>query len=293
MNVRTKGVLMAVSGGTLWGASGVAGQYLLQECAFQPEWLVASRMIFAGIVFLAIDAFRSSGHIFDIWKNRRDAFMLIFFALVGMLLVQYSYFVSIIYGNAAAATVLQYTMPAFLVVYMSLKSRRLPRPIEILCVLLAMGGTFLLVTHGSLETFVIPLPALVWGLISGVAGAVYTLSPKGLIRDWNAPLVIGWGMIAGGLPMSVIAPPWDSTGVWNLYSSLAFIYILIFGTVFAFWLYLGSTQYIQPGEAGVLASVEPVTAIVISSLLLGQSFELMDIAGSALILLTVFILARR
>ena len=68
---------------------------------------------------------------------------------------------------------------------------------------------------------------------------------------------------------------------------------VVCGTVFAFWLYLGSTQYIQPGEAGVLASVEPVTAIVISSLLLGQSFELMDIAGSALILLTVFILARR
>lgn len=284
---------MAVSGGTFWGASGVAGQYLLQECAFQPEWLVASRMIFSGIVFLSIDAVRNHGHIFDIWKNRRDALMLIFFSLVGMLLVQYSYFLSIIHGNAAAATVLQYTMPAFLVVYTSLRSCRLPRSIEILCVLLAMGGTFLLVTHGSMETFVIPLPALVWGLISGVAGAVYTLSPKGLIRKWNAPLVIGWGMIAGGIPLSIAAPLWDSTAVWNLYSILAFGYILIFGTVFAFWLYLGSTQYIQPGEAGVLASVEPVTAIVISALLLDQSFEAMDFVGSGLILLTVFILARR
>ena len=76
-------------------------------------------------------------------------------------------------------------------------------------------------------------------------------------------------------------------------SLMIFFYVILFGSVLAFWFYLGSTKYIQPGEAGVLASVEPLTAIVLSVLLLGSSFGWLDFLGSACILLTVFILAHR
>ena len=292
MTNRTKGVAMALSGGALWGASGVSGQYLLQVCAIDTEWLVAARMIAAGVIFLLFDSIKNRGDIFAVWKNRKDVTRLLFFSIVGMLLVQYSYFVCIEFGNAAAATVLQYTMPAFLVLYMSLSSRRLPRSIEVICVLLAMGGTFLLVTHGNPETLAIPLPALIWGLISGASGAVYTLAPKRLIHDYNAPLIIGWGMIIGGILPALFAPIWAVPAEWTLTEAAAFFYLVLFGSVFAFWLYLGSTQYIQPSEAGVIASVEPVTAIILSGLLLGQPFVLMDFIGSALILASVFLLAR-
>ena len=108
-----------------------------------------------------------------------------------MLIVQYSYFACIAYGNAAAATVLQYLMPAFIVLYVALRNHQLPRPVELLCVLLAIGGTFLLVTHGEPGKLTIPLPALIWGIVSGLSGAVYTLTPKRLIRQWRATLIVG------------------------------------------------------------------------------------------------------
>ena len=290
---RKKGVLLAVAGGAFWGGSGVAGQVLLQDCGFATGWLVTVRMLLAGVILLMIDAAQHRGDIWSIWQDRRNIRELLIFAWAGMLIVQYSYFACIAHGSAAAATVLQYLMPAFIVLYTALRRQRLPRLIELLCVLLAIGGTFLLVTHGNPDTLTIPLPALIWGIVSGVSGAVYTLTPKRLIRQWRATLVVGWGMLIGGVALAVIAPPWDFQGSWTPMSLVIFFYVILFGSVLAFWFYLGSTKYIQPGEAGVLASVEPLTAIVLSVLLLGSSFGWLDFLGSACILLTVFILAHR
>ena len=167
---RKKGVLLAVAGGAFWGGSGVAGQVLLQDCGFATGWLVTVRMLLAGVILLMIDAVQHRGDIWSIWQDRRNIWELLIFAWAGMLIVQYSYFACIAYGNAAAATVLQYLMPAFIVLYTALRRQRLPRPIELLCVLLAIGGTFLLVTHGNPDTLTIPLPALIWGIVSGVSG---------------------------------------------------------------------------------------------------------------------------
>lgn len=290
---RRRGICMAVCGGIFWGGSGVAGQYLLQNCGFDTGWLVTVRMVLAGIVLLAIDAVQHHGDIFSVWKNKQNLRELLIFALGGMLCVQYSYFACIQYGSAAAATVLQYLMPAFIVLYTMLKTRKLPPPVQVLCVFLAIGGTFLLVTHGNPHTLVIPLIALLWGVFSGLTGAVYTMTPKRLIREWRASLIVGWGMLIGGIALGLIMRPVSSGGTWTTLSTLVFFYLIVFGSVLAFWLYLGSTKYIQPAEAGVLASVEPLTAIILSVVLLAQPFGFMDFLGSICILATVVILSRQ
>ena len=76
-------------------------------------------------------------------------------------------------------------------------------------------------------------------------------------------------------------------------AALIYAYIIVCGTVVAFGCYLGSLIYIQPTEASILGSVEPLSAIALSVLLLHIPFEIMDALGSALILCSVFLLARK
>ena len=279
---RHRGILYAVSGGVLWGGSGVAGQYLLQDAGFTTEWLVTARLILGGLILLLIDGWQHHGEIFRIWKSRQNARELVVFALFGMMLVSYSYFACIRYGNAAAATVMQYLMPAVIVLYTTVRYLRLPTKLELGCVGLAMLGTFLLVTHGDIRSLAIPFIA-----------AIYTMMPRRLIRAWRAPLIIGWGMLLGGLALGLGTQPDLVSGAWTAVSVFAFAYLVLGGTVLAFSLYLGSTKYLEPSETGVLGSTEPVTAIVLSILLLGQPITLLDVLGSACILLTVVLLARR
>lgn len=290
---RSKGLIMVCLGASMWGGSGVAGQYLLQDCGFSTGWLVVSRMLIAGVVLLLLDVCLYRESVFRIWKFRKDAGDMLVFAILGMLSVQYTYFACIKSGNAAAATVLQYLMPVIIVGCTAAASRRLSKIHELVCVTMAVGGTFLLVTHGSLEKLAIPLEALLWGLASALAAAVYTMKPKRLIRKWRATLIIGWGMLLGGLCLMPLCPPWLVEGRWDMISWLAYAYVIIFGTVMAFGCYLGSLKYIQPAEAGILGSLEPLSAIILSIVFLGASFGLMDILGTALIICTVFLLAKR
>ncbi len=287
---QSKGLIMAAVGAAMWGGSGVAGQYLLQRCDFTTEWLVVTRMLLAGSLLLLLDRLHYRENLLIPWRDRQDARELLAFALLGMMAVQYTYFASIRHGNAAAATVLQYLMPVLVVGYTALVSWKPPRPIEILCVSLAVLGTFLLVTHCDLSRLSIPAAAVLWGLLSAVSAAFYTVQPKRMIRKWRATLILGWGMLLGGLALSPACPPWQFTGRWDWLAALNYAYIILFGTVMAFGCYVGSLKYIQPTEASILGSLEPLTAILLSVQLLHVPFTVMDALGSGLIIGAVLLL---
>ena len=70
---RNRGLLMAVVGAAMWGGSGVAGQYLLQDCGFTTEWLVVTRLLIAGSLLLLLDLLFYRENIFSVWRDRRDA----------------------------------------------------------------------------------------------------------------------------------------------------------------------------------------------------------------------------
>ena len=293
MTRRTKGMLLVVFGALLWGGSGVAAQFVLQNKGFSAEWLVIVRMLLSGIILLSLDGMTHFGDIFSIWKSRYDSMQLIAFALIGMLGVQYTYFAAIKAGNAATATILQYLMPIVIVLWTVLRYRRRPQLRELFCTALAILGTLLLVTHGSLSSLAISPSALFWGILSAFAAAFYTVQPKYLLSHWRSPLVIGWGMLLGGLAFLPVCPPWNFTGIWDKDACIVFLYIIIFGTIIAFWAYLESIKYIQPTETSTLASIEPLSAIILYALLLNVPFGFIEIFGAICIMSTVFILARK
>jgi uncharacterized membrane protein len=149
-----KGLSMVLLGAVIWGVSGTAAQVLFQSYGFSPGWVVTVRMSIAGLLLLIGVSIRS-GPIctLAVWKDRKDAARLILLGIVGLLGVQYSYFASIRYGNAATATMLQYMGPIFITVYVALRRRRMPSVSQLTAVFLALTGAFLLVTNGDWHSF--------------------------------------------------------------------------------------------------------------------------------------------
>lgn len=287
--MNTKGLLLIVTGTVLWGASGVVSQHLFTAKDFTAEWFVTARLIISGIILLIIDAFLHKGDIFSIWKTT-DKFALILFGIFGMLGVQYTYFRTIVYSNAATATILQYLMPIFIVLYLLITTRRIPRKLELFSIFLAMLGTFLLVTKGQFDTLAISPLALIWGLSNACFSAFYTLQPREIIKRWRSMLVIGWGMLIGGIVMCFYQPVWNFTGIWDLNSALSFFAVVIFGTAIAFCAYLESTKYLSPTQISVFASLEPFSSIVLSIIFLHISFGSIELIGAFIIIAAVTIL---
>lgn len=289
---RIKGIMLVIIGAMLWGISGTVAQYLFQRKGFSSEWLVVIRLLVSGLILLLYAFMKGKQDIWAIWKSKHTILSLILFSIIGMLGVQYTYFAAIKYGNAATATILQYLSPVLITCYLAIRTKKIPNLKEITAVILAMLGTFFIITKGNIHSISISKLALFWGISSAFAAAFYTLQPRSLLAKWGSTVVVGWGMLIGGIAFSFIHQPWNFIGEWSITSIFAVIFVVLFGTLIAFYCYLESLKYIEPTEASVLSSVEPLSAAFLSVLWLHVPLGMTQWLGTACIIVTVAILSR-
>jgi len=289
---RYKGFLMVLLAASLWGLSGTVAQRLFQSEGFNPGWLVTMRLLISGILLLSLTSFRKkSKNILSVWKSV-DIIKLLIFGFFGMLGVQYTYFAAIKTGNAATATLLQYMAPLFITIYLALRYQKIPKIKELLVLGLAILGTLLLVTNGTIYQLSVSKIAILWGLGSGLALAFYTIYPSELLQRWGSDIIVGWGMIVGGIGLSLVHPPWKIQGQnWSIISAFFVAFVIIFGTLIAFYLYIDSLRYITPTEASLLASAEPLSATITSVFWLNISFSIFQAIGGICIICAVILLS--
>ena len=287
------GIVFALAGGLCWGFSGSCGQFLFDVYKLDPIWLCSVRVFCAGLILLALSLIKCKKQVLAILKNKKDLLFTFLFGILGLLISQLCYLTAISYSNAATATVLQYLGPVMIMVFTCVWKKRAPNLAELFALILALGGTFLIATHGNIGELSISPLALVFGLLAALALVFYTLLPGGVIAKYGTLPVMGCGMTMGGIIFLPFAHPWtygvrlDAAGV------AAVVAIIIVGTVMAFSLYLMGVEYAGAVKASVVSSIEPVSAAVISALWLGSDFAPMDIVGficviSAVIILSLF-----
>jgi drug/metabolite transporter (DMT)-like permease len=287
---RWKGIALALTGASLWGFSGNAAEWIFAHSAIEATWLVSVRMVMAGALLLLLLSLKTG--IMPVWRNKKDRIHLILFSVTGMLGAQLTFFLSIEAGNAPTATLLQFLGPVFITIYLALKFLKWPKKKEWIAVLMALGGTFLLLTNGKLDYITVTKEAIFWGVLSGVSVAVYTVYPVRLLKKYPSAAIVGWAMLVGGLAVSMWTHPWKVEGIsWtpSLLGMLAFV--VIFGTLLPFYLYLDSLTYITSTETSLLGSAEPLVATIVSVVWFGTSFGSLQSVGGMLIILTVFFLS--
>lgn len=285
------GFLLVLTGGVLWGLSGTAAQQLFHADGFHVAWLVCLRMWGAGVLLLLISQLNGQ-HPFRIFRSRRSIIQLAIFTVFGLFAVQYTYFAAVATGNAAAATFLQYTAPLFITLYFAIKQRRFPQKSEIFAILLALFGTYLLVTGGTLGKLNVPLSCVLWGFLSALALGFYTIYPGKLTSQYGLLPTAGWAMMLGGFVSAVISPPWRWHGIhWHAASIMLVAFVVVFGTFVAFTVYLASLRYISPTESSLLSGIEPLAAALAGVLWLHTAFTVVMAVGGLCIIGTVAVLA--
>ncbi|MFD1417507.1 DMT family transporter [Companilactobacillus keshanensis] len=282
MSKRLLGLLLAIAGPFLWGSSGIVAEDLFNH-KIDTIWLVAIRMLISGILLLAYGMLKNED-IFQVYHNKMATIKLLLFSVLGMTSVQVTYFMAIAKGNAATATILQYTSPVMVIVYLALRNWQRPTRVEIISVISAIIGTFLIVTQGNFSGLAIPLSALIWGLLSAVGAALYTLMPISLLKIYDAVPIVGWSMLIGGLLIGIFDQVWNKTPQLTMVMWLEVIFVIIFGTMLAFLFYLQSLAYIDPTTASVLGAVEPLTAMILGVLFMHVVFNGYGILGAVLVI---------
>lgn len=290
-NKSLMGILFAFAGGLCWGFSGTCGEFVFKNYEVNSTWLCSVRILAAGIILLAVSLIKYRAQLISLLKNRGDMLRMLLFGIFGLLMSQYCYLTAISYSNAGTATVLQYLGPVLIMIATCFAHKRLPRIAELTALVLALGGTFLIATHGKTDSLSITKEALIFGLLSALALVFYTILPAKIIPKYGTIPVIGCGMTVSGIVLLFAVRPWTYAVSLDVAGVAAISSLIIIGTVLSYTVYLMGVQYAGAVKASVASSIEPVSAAVFSALWIGNKFVFLDVVGFACVISAVIILS--
>jgi drug/metabolite transporter (DMT)-like permease len=285
-------LVATLAGAGLWGLSGTAAQALFDRFEFPVLGLVSVRLLLGAFVLFA---FAPAA------PRPRLSPTFLALALFGFAGSQLTYLEAIQFSNAVTATLLQFLFLPMVAAYEALHgairwSFRWTATLAI-----AGGGTLLLIANTSAGSFgVLVTPAgLVFGLLSAVAGAFYSLLGARFVRESGPWGVTSWGFLVGGLvtlPLGAysflaFSPPAGPIPQLEVVSLVGFV--IVGGTALAYSLYLIGLRGLPATEVGVASSVEPISAAVATYLFLGVVLTGTQYLGGAAIVLAVALLGFR
>jgi drug/metabolite transporter (DMT)-like permease len=290
-----RALIGATFGGAFWGLSGTAAQALFQIYGFPAATLVTIRMLIAGAILLGI--IRPS-----LPRAREDLGLLFLIAVFGIAASQLSYLFAIQYSNSPTGTLLQFLFLPIVASYEALRGFLKWSARWTIALALAATGTVLLIgvfsSTGRMHVLITPI-GLIAGLVSAVTGAYYSLASRDIVRKRGSWWVVTWGFVIGGLvssPFGIYSVqgyvyPASVTGEIGVVFLILFV--VVFGTIFAFGLYLAGLQKLSATETGIAASFEPITAALAAYFFLGTQLGFVQYVGGGLIIVAVILIASK
>ncbi|KID42226.1 DMT family transporter [Fructilactobacillus fructivorans] len=285
-----KGIAWATLASTFWGISGVVLQFVSQNAAIPASWFLSVRTIFSGILLLVIGSIMYGTKIFHVFKDWKSIICIVAYGIIGLGANLMSFYLSVQDGNAASATILQYLSPLFILLGGFLFMHKRPYKIDLIVFLLALVGVFLAITKGDINQLAIPLPALLWGIVSGITAACYVVIPRPLMEENSPIVVLGWGTLIAGLVFNIHQPVWVGVPHLTTGAIVGIGAIVIIGTVIPFACLLHSLHFASSEDVSLVDAVQPVVTFILSVLFLHTKISLMEVVGSVLVILAIYIL---
>ena len=283
-------VLLVLLAGTMWAASGTAAQHFYTQSVHIPIELTQVRLFLSSALFFLL-AWWSGGLRRGVRSLRRSPRLLVHLSshgVLGIMIVQFSYFMGIAEGDAAATTVIGYTSPAMMILYLAVRWRRLPSAAETGTVVVAVAGVFLLVTGGDVGRLSVPMACIVWSLISGATFTFAMIYPVHLLRLFDRFFLLAVCMLIGGialLPMTQVIV--DVGSFFTAETWLDLLVIIGLGTIVAFFAFNLGLRWLSPEETAITATIEPVASVLFAWLIFDTHFAALQIVGVVLVIAAI------
>jgi drug/metabolite transporter (DMT)-like permease len=271
---------MVLGAAVLWGSTATIARLVFRDYGVPALTVVELRLLIACVLLLPWLAWK---HPAALRVARADWGYVLVLGIFGVAAVQGTYYYSISRLGVGLSILLQYLAPALIVLYGMLRGR-VPRRRTLAAVVAAVAGTALLVR--GVDTAALHARPLDWaaGFGSAAAFAFYIgYSKKGLERYSPPTLLFHTFLIAAAL-WAIVTPPWRIVAagypadVWGL-----FVTIGVGSTLLPFALFNAGLRRLRPEEAGVIATMEPVVAVALAAVFLGEGLLPLQWLGAALV----------
>ena len=135
--------------------------------------------------------------------------------------------------------------------------------------------------------------AIVVGAYAAAHGSILVKTYGGAIHP--ATLVFGQ-MVCGIAPIIIYALAVEGSPLtlnWSWRAIICVLYLTVFGTIAAFWLYYWLLSKIESTKAMMISLVTPLIAVIIGGIFLGEKLPVQTFIGGVLILASIGLIVFR
>ena len=278
---RARGRALVFAATVFWGTSATLARYVFRDRHVPPLTAVELRLLVAVAVLGPWLAWRRPA---ALRVRRSDWAYLVTLGILGVAAVQGTYYYAIATLGVGLAILLQYVAPALLVGFEALRGARV-RPSIVVAVVAALAGTALLVGGVGPQVLAIPARGWVAGFGSAFAFAFYIVfSKRGLARYSPETILFYTFVIAAAFWGCVTPLPRILEAGYDAPSWAIFIALGVFSTLVPFVCFYAGLRRLPPTQAGIVATMEPVVAVISAALFLGEGLRTLQWLGAALVL---------
>ncbi len=276
--------------GLLWGTIGIFVKELAALGA-SPALTSLMRMFFAFVVMLAFTLLKYGRRI--ILHDPKALTLCILLGLVSNGIFNLCYTSSIRQNGMAIAGVLLYTAPIFTAIASRIVFHEHFTPLKVFALLVNILGCVLTVTGGKFSSGSINLLGLVAGLGSGFCYGMAAILGRAA-GERTAPLIMSvYSYLSAVVFLLIFTRPDITPMMSNLkIACVGFLYGLIPTALAYLVYYIGLDRVADTSRVPVIASIEPVSAVLIGMLVYGEEIGAGNFIGVAVVLISIIIMAR-
>ena len=288
----TRGYIEVFLAGALWGCIGPFMQGMTNLGA--GSGLVSlMRQGFGTLMMIPVVLVACRG-VKALKVDRKSLFVLMLMGLFSEAVFNLCYSSAVARVGVAAAAVLLYTAPIFVMILSRILYAEAITSRKVLAIVLNLAGCMLTVTNGEFSGENLVFSGIVFGVLAGFFYATITIFGKYVSGSVNPYVTCFYNFLFGTSFLVLFTRPWTMDfSMFDAKFCLLGAGIGLFGTVLPYIFYMtGLTRPVEASKVPVVASVETVVAAVLGVILFQEAVGPAKILGILLVFASVVVINR-
>ena len=215
-------------------------------------------------------------------------FELILLGAIGYVGESLAYFTALTMASAGLVALLLYIYPALVTTISAIFLKEHLTTIKIVALFLALSGTALTIQITSGGSIV----GILLGIAAAVDYAIYIVLGSRIVRRSGSIGSTTVIIASTAAVFAIIAPMHGLSFPSTRLGWVAILAIALISTVLAFTTFFAGLRCIGPTTASTISTFEPIVAVGLAAIVLGETITPVQALGGALILTAVIILSR-
>lgn len=279
----------------IWGTTWLATKVALET--MPPLFMAGTRFVAAGLIMTAFGWPRGGGSPF----RRADAGRLLVATLFMIVLCYGPLFWAMQFIESGLAAVIEMSLtPVALLICAVAMRQEEATPRKIFALILGVAGVFIMflpdlnrlteVGDGGMR--------IIGGLVTAASAFTYAFGSviaKPLLKTYSTTLLSGLTTLIGGAILLVISLGFEAGALaaldldWGLRAWMGWLYLMLFGSLIAFALYMQLLRDLGASKSGNFAFVSPAIAVIAGAVVLDERIAWLSWIGMAIMLTAAFI----